>query len=129
MKLTDEQYFDLLKRALQRIKESNDKVRGCDSTSIGNKYTECNVGLCDDSLTTKEIAMFPEFWDKGRRDMKYLRVYHKCPLDWRDKPTQQGCFYSCLFFKKGLRDKNKIIKLYEQRISEVGNQKFKMEIY
>lgn len=121
---TDDQYLALLKRARTRL-DTISSVDGYDSTEIGDKYTETNVGLCDESLTILETALFPEQWDEGRRTMKYLggkgKLQHICPLDTRWTAGGGGCYYHCAFFRYGLRTIEKIKKLYALRIKEVEN--------
>lgn len=114
MYLTDKQYYDLLKRARKSL-DNIDRVSGYDCTVVGNKSTDTNIGLCDDSLTTKEIAKFPQYFPHNKA-LKYRKKHHKCPLDWRKEPEEFGCFYKCLFFQKGLKDLEKIKELYDESL-------------
>lgn len=113
--LTDKQYLDLLKRARNHL-DTIDRVRSDDSNDIGNKYTGTNVGLCNDKgLCTQETAMFPEDWPH-RKVIKYREHHHQCPLDWREDPDIQGCFYTCMVFRRGLSNIKTIKLLYENMI-------------
>jgi len=112
--LTDGQYVDLLQRARSNL-DTISSAYGFDDTSIGNKSTKTNVGLCNDNLTVDGIRLF-----RGRRTMKYRGPSHKCPLDKREKHNGSGCFYTCQFFQNGLRDLSIIKHLYDKRIEEVS---------
>lgn len=118
--LTDSEYLNLLKRARQRLDQVKE-IRCEDSTEIGFKHTLSNVGLCDDGLTTKEIALFPKEFPK-RCSMKYQGRNHKCPLDGRKKSGilgwGNGCFFKCLLFQGHLNDIKEIKRLYDKRISD-----------
>jgi len=118
--LTDEQYLELLKRARKHL-DSVKKVESDDCTMPGNKYTDTNVGLCNDFLTTLDIAMWPDEFPHSRRTMKYRGTHHKCPLDTRPRTrkSQNGCFYTCRIFKGGLKDLKTIKKLYDELRGEI----------
>lgn len=85
------------KQAISIIKEATNKpISGVDSTDIGNKYTECSIGLCS-----------PVFEDKSNFP-PYRKKHHLCPLDMRqDYNTSSGCFYHCAYFSSS---KNKTSK-------------------
>ncbi len=119
MYLTDEQHLMFLKKQRERLNHI-DKATGIDSTTIGDKYTTTNVGMCDDSLTTKETALFPDEFPQ-RMSSKYTEKYHKCPLDKRklSELGMNGCFHTCRFFKDGLRSITRIKLLYDELIKEV----------
>jgi len=116
--LTDEQYLDLLRRARKRLDLVKD-VWCEDSVDVGFKHTKSNVGLCNNGLTTKGIALFPREFP-GRREMKYRGWKHKCPLDGRKKVDFLGwgfgCFFGCLLFKSHLGDLGVIKRLYDEQI-------------
>ena len=117
--VTDEEYLALLKSARSHL-DNVSKIQSEDSTCIGNKYTETNVGLCNEDLTTVEIAIFPEDFPT-RREMKYLQKHHMCPLDARqDVPLGgNGCFHTCRIFKMRKYGKISIEEIkqkYEERI-------------
>ena len=116
--LTDKQFLELLVRARARL-EDVDKVSFYDSTMPGNKYTESNVGLCDDSLTTIDIAMWPEAFP-SRNSMKYRMNKHLCPLDTREKHDGNGCFYTCILFKRGMKDLKQIKRAFDKMIKELS---------
>jgi len=116
MPLTDEQYLQVLKSAravLDRITEAH----AFDDTTIGHKVTESNVGLCNDGLTTKETAKWPDEFP-SRRSMKSLQAHHKCPLDKRTEGDfAWGCFYHCRVFQDGLSDIEEMKVLYDEAIA------------
>jgi len=120
MYMTRDEYLYLLKKVRIRLEDKTLKVGGDDCTIIGMKNTECNVGLCDDSLAEKSFSLFPDEFPE-RKSLKYFQPHQKCPMDWRpaSKAFRSGCFYTCRFFKKGLTDKQTIKELYDKRISEV----------
>ncbi len=126
--LTDEQYLDLLKR-IRKTLDSITEVIAEDSTLIGNKYTEANVGLCTDKFTTRETALWPKQFDtigKVKYDhphmhsMKYRRTHHRCPLDNRRRPDINGCFYTCLLFQSKFKTPSiqEVKNLYDELIKE-----------
>lgn len=117
--LTDDQYLELL----QRIRSSLDnvpRVSGYDCTDIGNKSTDVNVGLCNEEFTTLDTALFPDEYPE-RLASKYREDHHRCPLDYRamEQLTLQGCFYTCSYFKRGLKDIPTIKSLYDAEIKRV----------
>jgi len=119
MYLTDKQYLTLLKTIRAEL-DTGKKVSGYDCTDIGNKDTSFSFGLCCDDYTTLDTAMFPSEFP-NRASMKYTKKYHKCPLDWRklSEMDGRGCFYTCSFFQRGLKDKERIKKLYDDLIARV----------
>lgn len=100
--LTDEQYLERLQLVRQAVLQHK-QYWVYDNDSIGNKFTTSNVGLCNDELATREMAMFPELYDQGRRSPKYNRPPHLCPFDLRfeelkddfSDTRRSGCFYTC----------------------------------
>ena len=83
MHWTDEHY----NQAIDHIK-SVTKVTGEDNHVIGNKYTECSIGLCSEDFENK--SKYPP----------YRKPHHLCPLDMRQSLKESsGCFYYCAFFK------------------------------
>lgn len=114
MYLTDEQYLFLLDKLLRNpMKMSSGKYRVIDSDTIGNKYTESNVGLCNDNFVAKHTNM--RLW-KNRSSMKYRENHHLCPYDQRalillqaianpeapmpDVNWFNGCFWTCRIAKR-----------------------------
>ena len=113
--LTDQEYFALLKKARQYL-ETVTWIVYDDCNDWGCKHMESNVGLCNDSLTWKEIALFPEEWPK-RRAMKYRKVRHRCPLDQRKNPGMNGCFYTCDLFQGKITDIAEIKQRFDEQIA------------
>lgn len=99
---TDLEYLQFLESKRQELDKIT-KIVAVDSTELGNKYTESNVGMCGTKKQCKEN--------------------HKCPLDNRrgHDNYSYGCFYSCSIFnaKAGKRPCIEKIKIrYERRICE-----------
>lgn len=122
--LSDQEYLELLKRG-RKFLDKLKRISGYDSTAIGNKFTECDGGLGNDLLTTKDIAMWPEDFPH-RRSMKYRQEHHKCPLDMRpvSREFRSGCFYTCMIFSKKVKTPTveEAKKLYDKRIEEVEQE-------
>lgn len=122
--LTESQYLDLLVKGRKNLNRI-DKVEGHCDTTYGNKSTETNIGLCNTELTTQETAFYPKAFPH-RKDMKYRRSDHKCPLDNRDeKPDygwNRGCYWYCLFFQHNMKNIRKIKGLYDMQIRIVGKK-------
>ncbi len=111
---TDADYIAALKRLRDII--SNSPLKAEDSNFPGNKYTECNWGLCSD-----EVKLWPEakmhIWpyefinhDRVAPIRNSSSVGQYCPQDIRaDMPEVpesdkgQGCFYYCRVFKRKLK--------------------------
>ncbi len=125
MNLTKRQYLTVLKRLRKKIATSTEKASGYDDVTVGAKHTECNVGLCSDDpkIYTKPMNLFPEQYP-ARVSSKYRRDEHCCPLS--GKGVSGGCFYNCLFFKRGLTDKKRILELYDDRIREVQRKYYQV---
>jgi hypothetical protein len=97
---TDLEYLQLLESKRRELDKVT-KIVAVDSTELGNKYTESNVGICE----TK----------------KYLKENHKCPLDNRRGPCDYsyGCFYFCAIFEAKKSPSIEKIKIrYDRRIHE-----------
>lgn len=118
MYLTDEQYKQLLEKIFAGLDEV-EEVIAHDCDDLGCKDTQCNVGLCNDLLTTKETAMFPDEFPE-RMDMKYRQQHQRCPLDNRTASEMDfsGCFWTCAVFQDGLRDIAKIKSRYARALYE-----------
>jgi len=139
--LTDEQYLDLLKKVRKDL-EGLREVFADDCTITGMKHTISDVGLCagvetesgwaKDKYTIRETAMWPKDFDKIGKvkwpypqqfTMKYRQDWHRCPLDRRENPNVNGCFYTCMIFKLKKDEKvlsiNEIKKLYDNQIAKV----------
>jgi len=136
LELTNKQYHNLLLKIRNTVNSPNFQPYCYDSTTIGDKYTESNCGLCNDAYTTLETALFPEEYKKyGRRSRKYRKKNHKCPFDLRFGTDGKGfihynwgCFYHCFLFGNGIEfkelGKNKddvdfIRKLVEETIEKL----------
>lgn len=96
-KWSDGQYVVAIAK-LKAIANSNIEPSGCDDTSIGDKSTECNHGLC--SIDLKPATAI------------YRANHHKCPLDMRENESSSGCFYYCAYFNssKYKQDIKQLIK-------------------
>ena len=119
--LTKKEYLIVLKKVrakIAKMEKSGEKAWGYDDTTIGQKNTECNVGLCHDDpeIFTKEMNLWPEQYPE-RVAPKYLQDKHYCPLS--KVHHSDGCFYKCRFFKDKLEDLGAILALYDQRIAEL----------
>ena len=118
--LNDEQYNRLLTKVEELIPQFNSFLV-VDSTTLGNKYTTSNVGLCNDELTEIDMALFPELFEKGRKVMKYRMPHQICPFDSRlskienDKRTNMvnGCYYTCTL-RQETSDKELLLSLVER---------------
>lgn len=121
--ITDMEYLQLLQKIKEVVNKPDFKPTWYDSTTMGDKYTETNCGLCNDNFTTKDTAMFPDQFPQ-RKDMKYAKSEHKCPFDFRKKVGWNGCFYTCWFFKRGLTNLTKIRQLVDEQIQRgLNNEK------
>lgn len=97
LKWSDGQYIVALAK-LKMIADSNIKPSGHDDTTVGDKSTECNHGLCNKDLKpTTAISR---------------ANHHKCPLDMREKASPWGCFHYCAYFNsnKYKQDVKQLIK-------------------
>lgn len=125
--MPQDRYVAALVRQRKRI-VGGLKLQGEDSTTPGDKYTECTWGLC-----SRERAAWPdaqdhlwpdEFMKRGRVAPKYLQQHQKCPLDRRptNDTDMNGCFYTCRFFSAKKKDQRLtrefVITLYDARIAE-----------
>ncbi len=99
--LSNPQYLAALKR-LRGIIESR-KLKYVDSTTPGDKYTECVWGLCSDLKElwpTPELHIWPyDFLNRGRVS-SIGRGKNLCPMDARETHDGQGCFYTCRVFQR-----------------------------
>lgn len=121
--LTDEQHLSTLIRMRARIAGETTptpELVANDSTTTGDKHTECSWGMCNDDPTfwLHGELMFPDrpplirlMLKKGSRTVeevpsvssKYHQQHQLCPFDRREdgeKPmTPNGCFYTCRVFR------------------------------
>lgn len=101
--MTDEQYLYSLRQLCDVV--STKPVSGYDCTVIGNKSTECNWGFCSEDST---------IWPIGKQP------HQPCPLD-KELRENSGCFYRCLYFQDGLRDKESVLRRYDAVIARFDN--------
>lgn len=102
--LTGEQYLGVLDRIESKINEVNTPMV-CDSNTIGDKSVSSNIGFCNDDFTTLETSLFPDLFEKGRKEMKHRAKGQACPFDNRVRTKENlpgrlmtldcGCFYTC----------------------------------
>lgn len=123
--LTDEQYKSILLKIKETVEQEGFQYSCIDSTTIGDKYTRSNCGMCNDNFTEKEMALFPDQFP-GRKSMKYRQKHHKCPFDMRveSEHFDTGCFYHCCLFQDERRIGRKpniveIRELVDKTIQEV----------
>lgn len=94
---SDISYYHTLLVLNKRVKDGT-PLRYEDSEVIGNKYTICSLGLCDESLKEKMDGLYPA-------------AEHVCPHDKRyatedgeaiaaDSVDSSGCFYHCRIFSE-----------------------------
>jgi hypothetical protein len=123
--LTDERYA----AALQRIRgliAGGVKLDAVDSTTVGDKYTECTWGLCSSQKAAwpdPEDHLWPDqFKERGRVAPKYRTKTHKCPMDKRvvgEDDMGNGCFYTCKVFQKGpTPSRDQALELYDREIAK-----------
>lgn len=118
--LTKKQYLDLLVRIRARL-DTISKIEAEDCTDWGIKHTKCNVGLCNEDMTTKEIALFPDYFPKLRL-MKYRKNKQGCPLDSRTyrQLNRYGCFYTCRAFHSSGLSLDMVKRLYDEHILKIN---------
>src|ERR1700682_6336578 len=116
-----------LRRCLAVI-QSGAPLRFVDSTTIGNKYTHCNWGMCSEAKAVwpdAEDHIWPrEFEHRGRVAPLHWPEGQMCPMDVRTTDTGNGCFHSCRVFqaqRMGVLPptRDQAVALFEQRIAEV----------
>jgi hypothetical protein len=102
---SNQSYHDAVKVVRDRL-ETGVKVVAEDSTTPGDKYTHCNVGLCANDLGDAKDGTY------------WVDRTHHCPHDRRafsedggppaeafDASTlASGCFWSCRIFRPKKRD-------------------------
>ena len=92
---TDQSYLNSLHK-IERRANNGTPLKFYDCEDIGNKNTECILGLCDDSI-------------QRAQDGIYQAAHHHCPHDGahfevdgtpkRSDCGSSGCFYRCHIFK------------------------------
>lgn len=95
---SDTSYLNTL-RELRRRVEAGMALSYYDSTMIGDKNTECTLGLCDDKI-------------EAMQDGVYRESHHMCPHDLRyfdvngertgvvPRRSDGGCFHKCAVFRR-----------------------------
>ena len=98
--LTTHQYKEALKRL--RIFIESENLFCDDDTTLGNKSTTCNWGICTDSngvWNSAELHTFPkDFDDYGRISAIEPPEGYDCPM--REGKDLSGCFYQCRVFNR-----------------------------
>lgn len=102
---------DSLRRLRKRIADGLD-LCAFDSTTTGDKYTQCSWGLCSpdkEQWPDKFDHLWPLHFEKyGRVAPRYRQKGQMCPIDLRagakegkyDKlAMMQGCFFTCRIFE------------------------------
>lgn len=102
--MTADQYIYALTKLRQIV--AHVPLRAYDDTTIGDKSTECNWGLCNDS---KEV------WPIGR---PHRQKHQPCPLD-RERREHIGCFYRCHIFQRGWRNREGVLYLYDFLLGKI----------
>lgn len=97
--ITDERYLRMLEEKREQIANGIELV-AVDSETIGDKYTNCTWGLC-----SKEI--------NGIHRSKS----QTCPMQTSD--NSMGCFFKCLVFQNGLKNRDKALRRFDERIAQV----------
>jgi len=106
--------------ALKRIRAiiASGAAKGAvDSDEIGNKYTTCKWGLCNE---TKEAWPDPEdyIWPDQKDRVAPVQRPRSCPLRMHDSVTH-GCFYQCRAFKTKLT-REEALALYDVEIARLS---------
>jgi hypothetical protein len=83
--------LDLKQRARDRL-----PLTGEDSDAVGDKYTECNLGLCDEKIEESQDGVYRRPNHHCPHDARYFDV-HGTRLPERE-PDLNGCFYTCRVF-------------------------------
>ena len=120
LNLTDKRYLAALERIKVLIVDGL-PLQGYDDTTIGSKNTECTCGLCAE---TKQHWPDPKdyLWpdQPDRIAPKYTHPHQACPMDKRENPDMNGCFYTCRFFNKGKNpNRDEVIAFYDHRIARI----------
>ena len=124
--LSDPQYLAALGR-LRKIIESR-KLKYVDSDSPGDKYTECNWGLCSDLKElwpTPELHTWPYDFLNNGRVAPIGRGKYCCPMDTReDGGGGNGCFYTCRVFQRKHKtpSREEALALVDAKITNAGKE-------
>lgn len=106
MEISDERYLEVLEVILRKLDNKGFSPKFFDDTTIGDKSTETNIGLCNPNFGVKH----------------HLAFHHKCPFDtrpfglknWEEIEDLRGrnvfflgynssCFYYCYIFSPKYR--------------------------
>lgn len=103
-KLPDNRVLVALKRLRKMVSNPTTTFRAVDSTAMGDKYTECDWGLCcnrPEVYPDKQDWIWPEDRHGIRGKVEPVDVpVGACPFDRRRNPKEiTGCFYTCAFRK------------------------------
>lgn len=141
--LTDEQHLAALVRMRERIAADVEPPHFNDSTTRGDKHTECSWGQCTDDPTfwSRDEQLFPDrepivrhylvrgaVVDVGSVSSKYHEKHQLCPFDRREdgsrKPSPNGCFYTCrVFHPSKPMTKERALALYDATIARFRARK------
>lgn len=124
--MSQSQYLEALER-LRKIVTENE-LEAVDSTTPGDKYTECRWGVCSrekDLWPTPKLHKWPfDFLNWGRS----APINHKgylCPMDTREEDDGQGCFYTCRVFQRKHKTptREKTLRLIDKRIAQYSKER------
>lgn len=118
--MKDDRYLAALERIRTLIKLGME-LEGYDDTTPGCKNNECTWGLCAETKRhwpDPQDYLWPD--QPNRIAPKYMRNHQACPMDKRENPDGNGCFYTCRFFQKGKNPtRDEVLKLYDYRIAAI----------
>jgi hypothetical protein len=109
---SDASYHATIRELLRRVQASV-KLEYYDCEDIGNKNTECTLGLCDGSIERMQDGVYTSKGHVCPHDRRYFTEEGELiPIEGgRDL---SGCFYSCRIFKtKTKGDRQNITKRIE----------------
>lgn len=130
-RLPAERYLLALERMRQRI-AGGLPLMAEDSTTIGNKYTDCSWGLCSDDREQwpdAEDHIWPQQFEREGRVAPLDIPHVGCPMDRREPSTKDmnGCFYTCRIFspERGVPrpTREQALELYDIKIKSTRERK------
>jgi hypothetical protein len=118
---------DAMRRQRQRVMHL--PLVAEDSNAIGDKYTRCNWGMCDESADLwpdPDDHIWPDMFENNGRVAP--RGHGPCPMDVRTDATMDsgemlgdssGCFYSCRIFQRKhmTPSRDEAVALYDRMIA------------
>jgi hypothetical protein len=119
--MSNERYLAALKR-IRDIIASGVDVKAENSNAMGDKYSSCTWGLCDDGKSHWPDAE-DYLFSPGNRPWvatKYFKNGQHCPMD--SAPPEdghvEGCFWRCLVFNRGMKtpDRSEALQLFDAAI-------------